>query len=267
MFFQGQCLLRGDNPNHRVHASDPINLKDYTLVTESLLGTHVLLTSFADVMDDSSLPVYKAGFFGTYDPSHNRTQMTGREKFAEDKILLLETLPQLLHYLHIRQRRRVPGDMDGFTKAVRDFTDTGKHTLLLDFGAQLFLDIHEVLRMDVTRAWDQLCLYARLAIMSIQITKEFHANRRIANWPKQNDANLDSIVTMLKFWYGDEDQVGTTINHYVSTRLPLYPPSQSPFDHASITNAAKPDDTSRPGKHPFTSHKTLYVHTVCTVNN
>ncbi|PNA17661.1 hypothetical protein C1Y16_34995, partial [Pseudomonas sp. MPR-ANB1] len=58
------------------------------------LPTWIILESFTHVLQNDHLPVYKKGYFGTYDAKANRERMPVGQKFNEDKIILLQLLPE-----------------------------------------------------------------------------------------------------------------------------------------------------------------------------
>jgi hypothetical protein len=56
--------------------------------------TKILLESFANVLQADHQPVFKKGYFGTYNPKADRERMSLGQKFNEDKIILLSILPE-----------------------------------------------------------------------------------------------------------------------------------------------------------------------------
>lgn len=75
-----------------------------------------------------------------------------------------------------------------------------KIPLWLVFAAQIFLDIHHVLREDVGRAFSDLSNSAQLISASIEETLQFHASLRVETWPPSNDRVLKSILARIDDW-------------------------------------------------------------------
>ncbi|KAF2670732.1 hypothetical protein BT63DRAFT_423031 [Microthyrium microscopicum] len=190
-FFGVQCVLHGEHPGNKERDSDPINLKRYDLVEFSLLNMHILIDAFGDVIKStSSHPLFKSGFYGTYNASADRTNMSGPKKFDEDKILLLEIMPDIMLY----GKKFTLNGCDAFTKAVLEFQRELKHSLVLDFAAQIHLMIHHILRGKPDQPWATFKRFAHNSRASLEQNMKFHENLRIDTWPKQNDMVLQAIM-------------------------------------------------------------------------
>lgn len=94
-FYCAQCLTRGGDPNKKV-SGDPFNFAVYDLAEECLLSTYVILESVQDVISPGHLPLYKPGHFGKRDMSCDWFQKPPREKFQDDKLVMLEAFPDLM---------------------------------------------------------------------------------------------------------------------------------------------------------------------------
>ena len=105
------------------------------------------------------LLLYKLGFLGVYDPTKDRGNMSGPEKFDEDKILLLEVLSDTV-FLDYANKKVGLSATDELTTAVVLFREQGRHTLALDFAAQIYLDIQHILRSKSSMALADLRQYA-----------------------------------------------------------------------------------------------------------
>lgn len=116
--------------------------------------------------------MYKPGTYGTYDPRADRSKISNRQKFKEDKITLCEILPDFS--LLSTTPRRAPTN-DEFTRGLCQAFKTGKLTLSVIFAAQIFLDIHHILRDNVDCGFRDLC---RTASASVASTNEnFNSTR------------------------------------------------------------------------------------------
>ena len=199
IFFGAQCNLQGENPESRLRANDPINFEFYDLIETSLLVSHILLQSFADVLRDTDLPLYKAGYFGKYDTTIDRDMLSGPQKFDEDKIILLEILGDIVFFDNIHRKEGFPAS-DEFSRGVGLFREQQRHTLALDFAAQIHLDIQHILRAQSRMAWEDLNLYSLNSKVSLEHNMAFHENLRIDNWPTKNDLVLKAILGKITRW-------------------------------------------------------------------
>ena len=199
-FYAAHCLMEGQDPSMRVRQSDPLNLSLYELVETSLLSSHILLDSFGDVLRANPLPLYKPGFFGVYDPTKDRGKMSGPEKFDEDKVLLLEVLSDIVFFDYANRKAGLAA-ADELSKAVGLFREQGRHTLTLDFAAQIYLDIQHTLRNKSGLAWADLQRYALNAEASLGQNFEFHENLRVRTWPPENDQTLGAISGKITRWF------------------------------------------------------------------
>ncbi|TLD03393.1 uncharacterized protein PgNI_12321 [Pyricularia grisea] len=72
----------------------PYNEELADIAEFAFFPTGVLLQSFLAVLQNDNIPVYKPGYYGSYNAKADRPKMSVVEKFNEDKILLLELLPE-----------------------------------------------------------------------------------------------------------------------------------------------------------------------------
>lgn len=94
-----------------------------------------LLKSFADVLQDGILLVAKKCHFGTYNPKANRAKMSLEQKFGEDKIILLELLPE---FCTINMFNLPLPSQDEITSGLIEFIKTKKVTLWLALPLRSF---------------------------------------------------------------------------------------------------------------------------------
>lgn len=106
-------------------------------------GIGSLLLSFLPVIQEDSVPVYKSGYFGTYDHKADRNKMSLTEKFHEDKILIFELLPE---FCMINIGKLPFPVQDEITAGFVDFVQNRKPSLWLYFAAQVMLDAHHATR-------------------------------------------------------------------------------------------------------------------------
>ncbi|PLN80412.1 hypothetical protein BDW42DRAFT_201293 [Aspergillus taichungensis] len=160
--------------------------------------TKVLLESFAAVLQDNHMPVFKQGYFGTYNPKANRERMSLDQKFNEDKIILLSILPEfcMLDTFKIQ----MPTE-DVITRSLAEFAKTKKVTLWLCFVSQIFLDVHHTMRHSTLGAFGDL----RMSGLRIQKTIDDYLQLSKTHpqpkfWPKDGDDEIRNIRSTIQSW-------------------------------------------------------------------
>ncbi|EED24643.1 conserved hypothetical protein [Talaromyces stipitatus ATCC 10500] len=160
--------------------------------------TKVLLESFADVLQANHQPVFKKGYFGTYNPKAHRELMSLGEKFNEDKIILLSILPEFC--LIDTFKIQMPTE-DAITRGLSEFAKTKRVTLWLCFASQIFLDVHHIMRHSTLGAFGDL----RMAGLRIQKTIDDYLQLSKTHpqpkfWPKEGDEEIRNISSTVKSW-------------------------------------------------------------------
>lgn len=197
MFYSVQCITQGQDPSHKQQPDDAFNFAAYDLV-ECLLSTYVILSSVQDVISPGHLPVYKPGHFGHRDLRNTWSKKSPREKFQDDKLILLEAFPDLMLMQMVTSRS--PIAEDELLRGFRDMAPGKDIPLWLVFAAQCFLDIQHALEQDIGRAHDQLMKTAISIRTSVQQNIEFHQSLRIENWPRSNDIQFTEMISVIEEW-------------------------------------------------------------------
>lgn len=114
------CHVPGKDSSPSMEIGLPYSKHMVDVADWCYMPTMVLLRSFADVLEGGHLPMYKKGYFGTFNPKAQRARMSSSEKFAEDKILLLELLPDFcvigLYNLRLPTRDEITGGLADFAR-------------------------------------------------------------------------------------------------------------------------------------------------------
>jgi hypothetical protein len=147
------CVHRGEDPGHRPSPDIPYNTNMADVADWCYLPTSILLLSFRDVLQPRGLPVFKKGHFGFYDPTANRERMSAAQRFNEDKIILLELLPEFAQIQRLKIQLPVQDDI---TREMVRFVETKEVPLSLCFAAQILLDVHHGLREKKDKAFNDL---------------------------------------------------------------------------------------------------------------
>lgn len=198
MFYQAQCLHRGEDPNHRQQPDDVFNFAVYDLAEECLLSTYTIVSSVQEVISPGHLPIYKHGHFGLRDLRSDWSQKSPRAKFQDDKIVLLEAFPDLMLMAMITSRS--PLAEDEFIRGFREMSPGRSIPLWLVFAAQCFLDTQHVLKQDIGRAHQHLVTTANAIRSSVKQNLDFHQSLRIDNWPRTNDYQFSEMLRVIEEW-------------------------------------------------------------------
>ena len=112
---------RGQNPGSKMHPTDPYNYALFDIADWTCLPVYIILDSFLPVIQPTGVPICKQGYFGKLNLRED--VLSPREKFTQDKIVLLERLlPEFMFMANIldpttNKPVEVPGQ-DELTKGV-----------------------------------------------------------------------------------------------------------------------------------------------------
>lgn len=198
-FYTIQCVFRGQHPNNKQQPSDDINFGTYDLAELLFVPACMMLSSFMPLVKPGQIPAYKPGHFGVYDPKSDRSAKTPREQFLEDKIFLLELLPEFCVLAEGTNKQWLPST-DELTKGLWECFTKRRLSLWVIFATQCLLDIHHILRDDVKRGYNELARDCKSIEVTIKNTFAFHKDLRIVNWPKSNDRGFEIILEQMDDW-------------------------------------------------------------------
>ncbi len=172
----------------RIHVSERWRMIRSTwLATISLIAG---LCSVGQLRSACQLTVYMltdlAALIGM-SPALNRSVRTNREKYQEDKIVLLEVTADFCFM--VQMASEIPAD-DELTRGFCALVEDKKTPLWLVFSAQNFLDIHHIFRQDFGKAFAVLQKTERHAKETIEQNLLFHQSLRLPNWLPHNDLGL-----------------------------------------------------------------------------
>lgn len=193
-FYAAHCKQQGEDPESKERYGDDMNFRTYDIAQSLFLPAFTFLNSFSDIVEDSFLLPFKPGYFGTFDRAKDWSKKSAREKYSNDKIIMLEILSDFL------TRHRVshpPPFEDEFTRGLRRMFDKRELPLWLAFAGQVYLNIHHVLCDDVQRGFKEFRRFAKLTESSIRQNLDFHSDLRIEGWPKRNDQAFEELLRFI----------------------------------------------------------------------
>ncbi|RAL09961.1 uncharacterized protein BO97DRAFT_457282 [Aspergillus homomorphus CBS 101889] len=230
MVFNLAVLTRGISAGPSMEIGLPYNKNMADVAEWCYVPTKVLLESFANVLQVDHLPVFRKGHFGIYNPKADRERMSLGQKFNEDKILLLSILPEFCMFDTFKIQMPT---QDMITRGLTEFAKTKKVTLWLCFAAQIFLDVHHIMRHSTSGAFGDL----RMSGLRIQKTIDDYfqlskTHPRPRFWPKEGDEEIRMIGTTVKSWIVQD------LFHDIRVHSELAPMGLVPEKHALFSQHA-----------------------------
>ena len=198
IFYGAQCIHRGLNPSSKQRPDDPFNFEVYNLAEDIMVPTFIVLESLQRVITPNQLPLYKPGHLGARDTTTAWTEKSDREKFRDDRLVLMEAFPDLM--LTAMMTSRFSLAEDELIRGIRQMAPGKIIPLWLVFATQCFLDNQHVLGRDVGRAHTELQRTGNAIRASITQNLKFHQSLRVENWPTRNDTRFSGTLTMIEEW-------------------------------------------------------------------
>jgi len=225
VFYLLICILRGEDPQNRERPDDIVNLRMIDVAEFLYMPSYSTLVSFCNVIQPNRAPVYKPGHFGIYDPHCDREKLTIREKMQEDRIILLEVLPEFFILSEATDGHRIFGG-DELTHGIGEMCRTKEIPLWLAFATQIYLDIHHILRTDVTRGFSDLQAAGQQTKATLDAY--FPRSQLFTNWPAQNEQAIMEIKKFLDKWILT-DELAATKSRLYGPDLAQFLPQKEPF--------------------------------------
>ncbi|KAI0007258.1 hypothetical protein F4779DRAFT_592862 [Xylariaceae sp. FL0662B] len=192
-----QAMARGYNISdiYLEGSDDNFNYDTYDVANDTFILTCRLLEAFTRVVQPGSIPLYKDGMFGFYNPRRDRSSMTGYQKFSEDRVLIMTFFTELMA---IERGIDYYPVEDEFLRGVKELDRTKEVPFYLVFAAQVYLDIHYVLRDQAELPFDILMKNLEFFHNEIGEHFKFHENLKIDHWPAANDYMVRHMQTKIK---------------------------------------------------------------------
>ncbi|PGH02687.1 hypothetical protein AJ79_07566 [Helicocarpus griseus UAMH5409] len=170
-FYIASCMAHGESPEDRELPNDEMNFEVYN----------------------------HPGFYGTFDRTSDRSRKSARDKFREDKITLMEILPDFLLFARVVPPRCWE---DELTRGLRLMFNNNDMPGWLIFATQIFLNIHNILREEVDDAFSDLS--TELRENSIKQHLNFHSSLHDSTRTTQVDKMLESVLRDISHLVGPD---------------------------------------------------------------
>ncbi|KAJ0343272.1 hypothetical protein KNSL1_010335, partial [Colletotrichum chrysophilum] len=176
------------------------NCKTYDIANATYTIAYKFLEEFQAVLQPNMLPLFKPGFFGTYDPTSKFETKSPEDKFQEDQVIMMEFFGELMAV--IRSLPDWPVE-DEFLRGMRDMDTTKDVPFYLVFAAQVFLDIHHILGNEVERGFQEMSTETNIMRNNLESHLEFHKDLKIDSWTTKHDAPLIYAKSVIE-WLGTD---------------------------------------------------------------
>ena len=198
MVYAMACESSGALSGPSVHLGLPFDEAMADIVSWSYLTTGILLQSFIPIISAKTVPVYKPGHYGTYDAKADRSKMSIAERFNEDKILMLELLPE---YAMLASFNLPLPVRDEITSGFIDYIRTKQSSLWLCFASQVMLDAHHATRHSRVGASGDLRMAGLRTARTIDdFWKLSKTHPRPEFWPHEGDEEIKRIRETITRW-------------------------------------------------------------------
>jgi hypothetical protein len=192
---------RGINPSFRYKTDDVINMDLQDIADFTCLPVSIILKSFLPVLAACpAFPVYKPGFFGKIDSSGR--PLSWRDRFKQDKIILLEFLPEFCYLSRLKVKMPV---VDELSRGLIEMMETKQIPIWLVLACQLYLDIFDTMFKGVGYdAHKQLQDCGQHVSKTVQEYLDFSKEMWLENWPEENDKALRILKLEADMWVNQD---------------------------------------------------------------
>ncbi|KAG6156648.1 hypothetical protein E4U37_008352 [Claviceps purpurea] len=194
-------VMRAVTNRPDVHDPQSFLYKTYGQSEITYFAAYQMIDSFADVLVPGEVPLYKEGMYGYFDPESDHSQKTGKQKFEDNRALLMPFFTELMTVVSL-QGWPV---QDEFMRGMGELQKTKKVPFYVVFAAQVFLDITYQLGPNIEKPFTEMTAHLRFIEIDIMEHFKFHANLKIDNWPASNDEGLRELRDHIR--YIDSDPI------------------------------------------------------------
>lgn len=185
------ALVHGYNPGQRLRPTDDANFSMPEVTDFFFMAPLFMLEAYTRVLEDGELPVFRPEAFGQYNAHLKWSQLHPRQQFQQDKVLLLEYLPDPTA---LQQFNITMPAQDAITETLRQFVKDKILPIHTLFVAQVFLDIHHILGPRVTYGLKELHGGAAQIKVTVMKNQKFHETLKVPNWSSHNDQIVRNFV-------------------------------------------------------------------------
>lgn len=185
------CLICSDDPTWRERPSDGINMKTYDEAEQVCLPAKLWIDFWSNNTIRHDLNLYAGRAL-----SFNRSNMSGREKYAEDGVFIIQMAEQFHNFALLNLE--FPPAVDEVTRSFRRVVKGGGPLPpWLAFSLQILIDIYTVLGKDMCRGFETLQSDGSRVASILQLyfrTSSKEIRGRNSSWHKFNDKQILKLI-------------------------------------------------------------------------
>ena len=191
------CEKHGEDNTRR----DPgeMSSRMYEAADHLLWTSYVLLSSFLKNRQSESLHLKGPDYFARPDVDSDRSTMTPRGKFEDDKIIMYSGLADFF----LTSTAKVPVPEDELTRGLRTAFETNELPLWLILAAQVYLDIHHAMGQNVMKCYANLRRNGSFLQDSMEANSDIYRGLWAETWHAADEQKFQNLRSELKrfiFW-------------------------------------------------------------------
>lgn len=178
------------------------NPDTYEIADRTYMIAYTILDNILEIVKlPGPLPAFLHDPSGTYDPTPDWDSMTTHEKYKQDEFVMIDFLNDVMALV-----RHVPHYPvhDEFIRGMLELDRTKEIPMYLAFAAQMFLDIHHILRGRVYSAYESCISELRSMDEDLELHLNFHAKveaNRGDTFKKAAATHLRSLIKVRSMAY------------------------------------------------------------------
>lgn len=198
-------LLRGQPMAEKSQPDDPYNMNLAEVAEWSYVGMSMMLAAFCQILEPREAPpAYNPRRFGQADPKADHTTMNARERFNEDRRIVLEELTNFAYLAKGGLYTSLPV-IDEVTSGLVEMMSSKEIPIWLGFGMQIYLDVYHALKIIGPNPFNELQATGTRVSNIIASDKAFSMDIPTPpGWPKVNEDLFDAVGANLKEFLFDD---------------------------------------------------------------
>lgn len=189
----------------KLHPDDPYNLNPAEVGEWSYVSISLLLAAFCGLLESGEVPpAYNPARFGQADPKADHTKITARERWCDDRRIILEELGNFAYLAQGGLYTHLPV-IDEVTSGLVEMMSSKEIAIWLAFGMQIYLDIYHTLKISGPNPFGELQANGKRVTNIIASHKAFSIGMPSPpGWPKVNEDLLEAVGANVKEFLIDD---------------------------------------------------------------
>ncbi|KAI0095408.1 hypothetical protein F4814DRAFT_187857 [Daldinia grandis] len=195
-FHIAQAQMKGYKPfSYSPNSANNFNYDTYDIANRNYTLTCRIMYTLAKTAQPQVPPPFTKGMSSYYDSPRARDSKSGFQKFEEDQLLLRSFFVEIkVMLLGINY----PVE-DEFMRGIKEIAENKEVPFYLVFAAQVFLDIHYILRENTDGGFKTLQMNLHFFDREIDEHFKFHEDLEIGIWPASHSKVIRSLQEKIKY--------------------------------------------------------------------